>query len=410
MLLLRVVADLHIDPAGNLRPRRGVVWRIEPARGEAGLHRRLAALADAPAPRIVAFASAYGLLRRPTPSPLDMPEPASRALTTAIGQEDADNSVRLREWLESGASGELPPGTSATLVATALYASLPEWFLDAFDLILAGADAGATSGRVEDFLSALLSMAAATGPAASLLLAEPARLAAIDRDRLLRALRVNEWAVRMLAGLDEPPAAIAALGGPDAILRSILDTMPDAIAVPELLDGPDGPATQFVQSLAQESVQDWHDAGRFFRDQIQTVGLLQRALAGEGLSAGQKANLLDLYADAAGFRPQVPLSAAEIAERMRPLLVARIEGELATARSWPLRRGAAAGLYVRALLAFWADLSQAVPPVTCVTPDCLSSVPPTRNRRYCDACQTERRRQSVRRTRARPVEAGRTEK
>src|SRR5450759_2224680 len=106
VLLLRVVADLHIDPAGNLRPRRGVVWRIEPARGEAGLHRRLAALADAPAPRIVAFASAYGLLRRPTPSPLDMPEPASRALTTAIGQEDADNSVRLREWLESGASGE----------------------------------------------------------------------------------------------------------------------------------------------------------------------------------------------------------------------------------------------------------------------------------------------------------------
>jgi hypothetical protein len=406
VLLLRVVADIEIDPAGYLRPRPGAAPHPEPARGEAGLHRRLAALADAPAPRIVAFASAYGLLRRPTPSPLDMPEPASRALTTAIGQEDADNSVRLREWLESGASGEPPPGTSATLVATRLYASLPEWFLDAFDLILAGADAGATSGTVEDFLSALLPMAAATGPAASLLLADPALVASMDRARLLRALRVNEWAVRMLAGLDEPPAAVAALGGPDAILHSILDTLPDAIAVPELLDGADGPATRFVQSLTQETVEDWHDAGRLFRDQVRTVDLLHRALRGQGVTADEKAALLDFYADAAGFRPQVPLSAADIAERAQPLLAARIEGELASARAWPLRRGAVAGLYVRALLALWADLTTDTPPVRCATPGCSATVPATRNRRYCDACQTARRRQSVRRTRARPIEAG----
>ena len=406
MLLLRVVADLHIDPAGNLRPSPGVVWHIEPARGEAGLHRRLAALAEAPAPQIVAFASAYGLLRRPTPSPFDMPEPASRALTTAIGQEDADNSVRLREWLESGASGEPPPGTSATLVATRLYASLPEWFLDAFDLILAGADAGATSGKVEDFLSALLSMAAATGPAASLLLADPALVASMDRTRLLRALRVNEWAVLMLAGLDEPPAALMALGGPDAVLHSLLDTLPDAIAVPELLDGPDGPATRFVQSLTEETVEDWHDAGRLFSDHVRTVGLLHRALGGQGVTADQKAALLDLYADAAGFRPQVQLSAADIAERARPLLAGRIEGELGSARAWPLRRGAVAGLYVRALLALWADLTRTTPPLSCATAGCSAAVPPTRNRHYCDACQTERRRQSVRRTRARPIEAG----
>ena len=102
MLLLRVVADVDIDSAGCLRPVPGARWRVEPARGETGLHRQLAALADAPATRVVAFASTHGLLRRRMPSPLDMPESTSRALTTAIGQEDADNSVRLRGWLESG--------------------------------------------------------------------------------------------------------------------------------------------------------------------------------------------------------------------------------------------------------------------------------------------------------------------
>lgn len=401
MLFLRVVTDLEVDPAGNLRPCPGAAWHVEPARREAGLHRRLAALADAPAPQIVAFASAHGLLRRPVASPLDLPEPASRALTTAIGQEDADNSARLRDWLESGAIGEPPPGTKETLLATALYASLPDWFFDAFDLLLAGAEPGATSGTAQDFLSSFLPMAAAAGPAASLLMAEPTIPADIGRDRLLRALRVNEWAVRMLAGLDEPIAAIAALGGPDALLRSILDTLPEAIAVPELLDGADGPATHFMESLTEETIEDWHEAGRLFRDQIRTVHLLHRALGANGVTLEQKADLLDVHADAAGFRPRVQLSAADIAERTRPLLAARIEGELFAAHWWPAPRHAMAGLYVRALLALWADLTQTAPPLNCATPGCLSAVPTTRNRLYCGSCQAVRRRQSVRRSRAR---------
>jgi hypothetical protein len=405
VLLLRLVTELEVDPAGNLRPRPGAAWHVEPARREAGLHRRLAALADARAPQIVAFASAHGLLRRPVASPLDLPEPASRALTTAIGQEDADNSTRLRDWLESGAIGEPPPGTKETLLATALYASLPDWFLDAFDLLLAGAEPAAASGTASDFLSSFLPMVAAAGPTASLLMAEPTILAEIGRDRLLRALRVNEWAVRMLAGLDEPIAVIAALGGPDALLRSILDTLPEAIAVPELLDGAEGPATHLMESLTQETIQDWHEAGRLFRDQIRAVRLLHRALGVDGVTPEQKVDLLDVYADAAGFRPQVQLSAADIAERARPLLAAHIEGELLAARCWPLPRHAVAGLYVRALLALWVDLNQTTAPLACATPACPGTVPPTRNRRYCDSCQAARRRQSVRRSRAQAPEA-----
>jgi hypothetical protein len=148
------------------------------------------------------------------------------------------------------------------------------------------------------------------------------------------------------------------------------------------------------------------DPHGLFRDHIRNVGLVHRALSGQGVTADQKAALLDLYVDAAGFRPQVDLSAAEVAERLRPLLAARIEGELLAARWWPVRRAGVAGVYVRALLALWADLNQAAPPLACATPDCSGIVPPTRNRRYCDACQAVRRRQSVRRTRARVTEPG----
>jgi hypothetical protein len=64
-----------------------------------------------------------------------------------------------------------------------------------------------------------------------------------------------------------------------------------------------------------------------------------------------------------------------------------------------------AGLYVRALLALWVDLNQTTAPLACATPACPGTVPPTRNRRYCDSCQAARRRQSVRRSRAQAPEA-----
>jgi hypothetical protein len=404
MLLLRVVADLDCDSTGNLRPSPGAAWHVERARDEASLHRRLAALADAPATQIVAFASAHGLLRQPVPSPLDLPEPTSRALTTAIGQQDADNTVRLREWLESGGSGEPPPGTSETLLATALYASLPDWVLDTFDRFIADNDPSAVSGTAQDFLASFLPMAAAAGPATLLLMADPTIPAEIGRDRLLRALRLNEWAVRMFAGLDEPLPAVAALGGPDRLLQTIIDTLPEAVAVPELLDGPDGPGTDFIRSLTEETIENWRDAARLFRDQIRATRLVHSALGPHGLTPDQKADLFDLYSEAAGFRPQVQLSAAELAARLQPLLVARVEEDLLAARSWPIRRDAVAGLHVRALVALWVDLSHTAPPLACTTQACPGTVPPTRNRRFCDACQAARRRESVRRTRSRVTE------
>ena len=319
-----------------------------------------------------------------------------------VRDEDAlDDSARLREWLERGAIGEPPAGTTDTLVAAALYAMLPDWFFDAFDSLLSGEVPPGASLPVEDFVAAFMSVAGAAAPAASRLLADPAPIRTADAGRLLRGLRINEWAARVFAGLDEVPVQMAALGGPDAVLRSLLSNLPDAVAIPELLDGPDSEATEFVQSLTRETIDDWHDSGRLFRDHVHTVRLLHRALGGQGLTPAEKAALLDSYAATSGFRPQVPLSAAEIAERARPLLAAAFEGELASARSWPLRRSAPAGLYVRAMAALWADLTEMTPPVLCATPSCGVAVPPTRNRRHCDSCRASRRRQSVRRSRAR---------
>ncbi len=133
--------------------------------------------------------------------------------------------------------------------------------------------------------------------------------------------------------------------------------------------------------------------------------LVRNALGSRGLTPPEKAELLGLYADAAGFRPRVPLSAAEIAERLRPLVAAQIEAELTATRSWPLQRGALRGVFTRALVSLWADLTDAAPPLQCATAGCSGTLPPTRNRHYCETCQADRRRDAVRRSRARPPKA-----
>ncbi len=232
VLLRRLVVDLDLHQDGSLRPRLGATWHVEPAQAEGGLHRRLAALADAPAQRIVGFASLHGYLRRSTPTPLDLPEPESRAITTAIGQQATDDAAGLREWLEAGASGPPPDGTAETLAETAVFASLPDWFLDATDLLLDGRVPAPPRGSVPDLLAVALPVAAATAPAAAAYLAQPVSVSATDRGRLLRAMRVVEWVSRVFASLEDAPADLAALGGPDTLIRTLLDMNPGAFDVP----------------------------------------------------------------------------------------------------------------------------------------------------------------------------------
>jgi hypothetical protein len=128
--------------------------------------------------------------------------------------------------------------------------------------------------------------------------------------------------------------------------------------------------------------------------------LVRGALQPEGISRTDKGELASFYADLADYRSPLDLAAAEIADRVRPLLARSIESELAGLDSWPIRRGGLVGLYPRALVAAWTELTEASPPIACATPGCAGTVPPTRNRLYCDSCRASRRRDQAQRIRA----------
>ncbi len=403
MLFQRVVIDVELGPEGRLQPRAGAAWRSEPARGEVAIHRRLAALEGLPDPRLAAFASVHGLLRRH--AVLGPSGPASAAATTAIGQEALDDSIRVQDWFERGAAGPPPIGTNDTVAAVLLFATQPDWFLDAFDAFLDGAVAPARSS-LSEFFKLSLPVAAATGAAALPYLADPGFIRTLDPARVRRALRANEWISRVVGGLEESPDLLSAVGGAGAFMQQLTTTLPEAYAIPELLDGPDGPATAFMRSRTIETVQDWRNAVRDMGALVLGLDRLRGALASGGITRAERAQLTSLYRQLADYRAPTTLTAAEIADRVRPLLMSHIESELVSLAAWPIRRGAPAGLYVRALVAAWAELTEAAPPVACATPGCAGIVPATRNRLFCASCQADRRRESVRLIRSKANHTG----
>ena len=400
MLFQRLVIDVEVGPEGRLQPRAGAAWRPEPARSEASIHRRFATLATAPEARVVAFASIYGFLRRQGGGVLGTPGPASAALTATVGQEAVDDSIRVEGWLRGGAIGDPPEGTADTIGFLALWASLPDAMLDAVEAFLDGTAAPAAIA-LTDFVSIAVTSALAAGVPGNPYLVDPGQIRALDPGRLRRALRVNEWVSRVIGGLEDVPESLAVIGGPDALLRLLATNAPEAMSAPELLDGPDGPVTAYMRSLTTETVEDWRDAAGVIGARVRDLDLMAQALQPEGISGADKRELADRYAALAGYRSPLDLSAAEIAGRFRPIVAASIEAELAGMGAWPVPRVGLAGLYVRALVAAWSELAEASPPVACASLGCRGTVPSTRNRRFCERCRADRRRERVRRSRSR---------
>lgn len=408
LLFQRVVVDVEIGPGGCLQPRPGATWRSEPARGEATIHRGLTALVDQPDARIAAFASAHGLLRRHVGGVLGASGPTSAAATMAIGQEGVDDSERVQDWLDRGAIGAPPPGTEDTVLLVELYAALPDSMLDTFDSFMDGAEAP-TSTVPSDLYRVVVPVLIVTRKAIAQYSPDPRRLRQLDPGRVRRALRLSDWVHRVVGGLDDVPEPLAAVGGSDAFLRQLTTNLPEIFIAPELLDGPDGLANEYLHALATETVDDWHAAARDLGARVRAVDLVRGALQPEGISRTDKGELASLYAELADYRSPLDLAAAEIADRVRPLLARSIESELAGLDSWPIRRGGLVGLYPRALVAAWTELTEASPPKACATPGCTGTVPPTRNRLYCDSCRASRRRDQAQRIRAGDTSPGGTE-
>lgn len=398
-VLTRFVTEIEVGPDGELRPRPGGTWRSEPARGEAAIHRRLAALAGAPASRIMAFASRYGLLRLGAARAYAGPESAVRGVTIAMSHKLLDDVSAVRDWLDSGDLGPPPDAVSAFLSVADTFDALPASTREAMRLLTAGA----TTNEIEAVLgpagvdpAAYLGTMIETAEASRARPFDPAR----DPEKLARMVEIFEWIGRLAAGLDESPAELAAMGGPAEVVRSLFVTLPEALAHPELADERNMQGALTMAELARESVADWQATAELICSWIGAVDLVRRALT-EGLTRDEKEDLIALYRQVTGDDPSTTLKGAEIAERALPLLVAMIEGELQRGGAWPIRRGATLGLYWRALVALRTELTEQSPMIGCATVGCSGAFPPARNRRFCDTCQAERGREAVVRTRKR---------
>src|SRR5262249_42289773 len=155
----------------------------------------------------------------------------------------------------------------------------------------------------------------------------------------------------------------AAVGGPEGLARQLASTAPELFTVPPLRDAVDEAVSRYLESLSTETVDDWRAASRGLAIRVRTLDLLRAALSPGGITSSDKQQLATLYGDLADYRPRLDLSAADTADRPRPLLAAAIEAELAALRSWPVRRQGLVGLLVRALVAAWTETTAASPPV-----------------------------------------------
>ncbi len=397
-LFSRVVAEMEAGPDGVLRPRPGVLWRSESARGETDIHKKLAALAGASETRIASFASTYGPLRLGTAPLQAAPGPIVRAALMGISHQLLDDVARVRAWLDSGSGGPAPAGVADLLPVAGWLAGLPERVDRARHLLQEGApeaDIEAVLGPggfdPAPYLGGMLESA----------MVHRGRLydPLTDRDRLVTAIDLLEWLGRIVGGIDDEPEASAALGGSAEAMRTLLVNMPEAFAHPELADDRSIEGATKMANLAAESVDDWRAASDAMAAWIEAARLVRRALA-KGLTEAGKDRLASEYKSLTGSEPARSLTAADLAERAKPLLVANVEVGLHRAGVWPMRRGVPLGLYWRALVALRAELTDEGPLISCATAGCDGKFTLTRNRLYCDTCRAVRRRENVRNSRA----------
>ncbi len=221
---------------------------------------------------------------------------------------------------------------------------------------------------------------------------------------MARASDLLEWAAGLLGGTQGAPGWVDRLGGVHAALLSLLANQPEVLLDPRLINERNADGVPAIEALAYETVGDWHEVATALASWCAAVRLVRRAVDSRGLSPAEKAQLAERYRGLAEFDAPPSLRVLELGERTRALLRAQCETLLAEAGVWPIHRGSVAGLYGRALVALWTELTDEEPLVACATPGCPGSFVLTRNRAHCDACQANRRREDVRSSRAKAAE------
>jgi hypothetical protein len=387
-------------PNGILARRPGAAWRWEPANSEAGLARRLARLADAPPGTIVAFASLHGPLARRTSVLHQAPEPDARAGLHQLFAGLADQVGEALAELRVGA--RLSPAAARIVQFGEIMAVLPADVWPALQLVLAGDEEGLASLEQGPPLHVGAGMT---------LLAETMYAHATehhegvtDSSGAIQRLEIVERWLWVMAGLDEAPPALQSAGGIASAIRMVSSAYPELFGRPELASEGSRLGAELMQDIATETIDEWRAAGAEIEVLVTAVDLLKRAETG-GLRANDKRRLLRALHGAGAADGFPRMSAAEVADRARPVLRARLEGRLLDGGAWPLRAGATVGTYWRAVGGLWQSLTGDALPQPCAVSSCPNLIPPHGNRRYCEAHRAARKRDQMRRRRSRAAQS-----
>ena len=396
VLFRRFVVETGAGADGVLSPIPGAHWRSERAVGEAGLDRRLAALAGASPDAISAFASTYGFLREKTATLSSQPEPVARGMMQLAGQRGADDIRAAIEWIDSGCPEPMPDSTAMLIQAVEL---IPASAFDSLELLANGAsESEAEAALTFDPWAMLPDLVASSLPAA---IAAPPQLpaSAADRARLRRKLEAFESMMRMYAGMEEAPAVWDELGGTVGATMTLFTSIPEAFAHPELGVEESRAGSELMIKLAAESIEEWRSTAAGFARAAEAVDLVLRAQQ-VGLSHDEKTRLRKLCLELTdGYSPP-DLTAAELAERAAPMLRAQLEADMTRGGVWPVRSGAIAGVYWRALVVLWARLTDERPPLACAEEGCRALLPPRAGRLFCETHRRARHRDLMRAQRA----------
>ena len=384
VLFHRFVVDTVVGPQGTLVPATGAAWKWERATDETDLVDRLASMTDAPDGAVAQLATRFG--------PLRLRAPALAVRDSFVRENVARDSVSMlselasaRHWYVSGMASREPAHARVYVAAGYAWSVLDPGTRAAAarlvndDAALANVDIDLASSLrqlASGFLTAYL-VRPRTG-------CEPIVRGLDTLDRLLRGL----------AGMEAIPALERA-GGSGRVLSELVTSLPDFVTwIGEAGPNAADVAQQAFRELAIEAPSEWRAAATYVKATRDTIDLIA-AVNGRLLTADETALLRSTGAVVTGWAPDSDLRAAEIGDRLAPLVRTSLEHQLDEAGIWPVRHGVTAGAYWRALAMLWQRLTDERLPRLCATDGCDQTIGPHGNRQYCDIHRAERQRVRV---------------
>jgi hypothetical protein len=217
-------------------------------------------------------------------------------------------------------------------------------------------------------------------------------------EAVLRGLNVVDRLGYGLAGI-EPITALERAGGSGRVALELLTALPEFLTWLPRTGAFGSKLPEPTLMPAVETVHDWRSAAAHLREVSEAIALIA-VLNRRSLTADEVHRIRQSASVVTRWTPESELRAAEVADRLKPLLRTTLEHELDTAVVWPVRQGVTTGSYWRALAALWERLTSERLPRLCATEGCDRPIGSRPNRLYCDIHRAERKREQVRRARA----------